>query len=106
AEERDEAERDQYVGERIEQVDRAHQETAEPAARVGRDRTDRNAAGEPDADGDDADVQRQPGAEQDAAQNIAAELVGAQPVSDARRREPAAGADLVRAERRDIGRAE
>ncbi len=100
-----EAEQDRREGEQ--HVDQAHQRLVE-ALEIGGAQADQRAEAAADHDGDDADAQRGAQAEQDAAQHVAALVVGAQQEVGAARAADRAEAqphvEGVGIERRDPGR--
>jgi hypothetical protein len=106
AEDREAGERDHDLGEREQDVDQAHQDPLEPAAGVAADEAEQQAAGERDADRDHADLEGQPGAVDDPAEQVAAEVVGAEPVLRRGRLEARPGAHLQGIIRRDRRREE
>jgi hypothetical protein len=63
----------------------------EPAAEIAREHAERDAGGEREDDGGDADEQRYLRSHDDPAEEVAAEIVGAQPVRPARRQQHVEG---------------
>ena len=91
AEYRHEIDGDDEVRKRPLQVDVAHDDVIEPAPEIARKHAERDPGDERDGDRGDADEQRHLRAHDDAAQEIAAEIVGAEPVRPARRQQHVEG---------------
>ena len=101
----DESQRQDQLGKGEEDVGDAHQDGIDPAAGIAGDRADQQADGRGD-DGHQHDhVERQPRAVDHARQDIAAKIVGAEPVLGARRQQPRAAqvADHRRIGRQHVG---
>jgi hypothetical protein len=84
-ERRDERERQDQAREGEEHVGNAHQHGIEPATEVAGDRTDQQPDWADQQHHEPDDVQRQPRAMDDARVDVAAQLVGAEPVRARRR---------------------
>jgi len=85
AEDRHHRQREDDVGEAQHDVDGSHQQGLDPATPPGREDPERHADQEGDGDTADADAERRARADQDAAEDVAAELVGAEPMCGGRR---------------------
>ncbi len=80
ARERDDQKRDQREGQRQLDVDDAHDEHVHPSPEQARDQAERNADGEPDQRADQGQRQRQPQPVKAAREQVASELIGAEPM--------------------------
>ena len=97
----DEPECDQDVRKCVKKIDAAHQHCLHPTAGIARDRPHGDSCDQPDADRDHADIEREVRAVHHAAQDVPAELVGAEGMGELRREQPLADGKLDGIEGRD-----
>ena len=100
AEHRGDRDRQQDRGEGEEDVHQQRERAVEPAAAVAGDQPEQHAERARDADRDHADLEGDARAVEQAAEDVAAELVGAEPVERGWRLQARAQIDLERIERR------